>query len=320
MDINYENMRAFQQDLETGFTEGFNVPLGNTLRNVAMDLRSTGYQSVHGWLNQIPQVREWLGDRVVNNIESNKLTIVNRKFESTIEVERTEIEDDMHGIYSDLARDMGTDARDFPDELLTEALLRGQTDTWADDTAIFSNSRTYGSNTIDNLTTTAFDEDGDAFNAAFTLMMNYKGHNNKPLKAQPSYLIYGADNRTKVFKVLQSQGQALNVNGTIVNLNDGNPNAGLVIPVMSPLLVDGYVDSKGTTHSNAGTAWFLVAKRGSVSALAYQDRIPAQFQSSRLDPNSDFVFETDAFQYGTRQRGAAFITMPHLVVGNFATT
>ena len=320
MDINYENMEAFRQDLETGFTEGFNVPLGNTLRAIAKELKSKSSQSVHGWINQIPQVREWLGDRVVNNIQSNKLTIVNRKFESTFEVDRTEIEDDEHGLYGDLARDAGVDAKDFPDEILTEALLRGQTDLWADDVAVFSDSRTYGDNTIDNLTTTSFDEDGDAFNAAYALMMNYKGHNNKPLKAQPSYLIYGPDNRTKVFKVLAPQGQVLNAGGTIVPLADGNPNKGLVIPVMSPLLIDGYVDSKGTTHDNAGTAWFLVAKRGSISGLAYQDRIPAEFQSSRLDPNSDFVFENDAFQFGTRQRGAAFVTLPHLVVGNFATT
>jgi len=319
-DINKANLTDFFENLKVEFDNGLNAEIGNALRSAAMDIPSTSSQNKHAWLNQIPQVREWLGDRVVNNIQSNSLTVVNRKFESTIEMTREEIEDDEHGVYANLAGIMGNNARDFPDELLVEALLNGQTDTWADGTAVFSDSRTYGSNTIDNLTTTVFDEDGDGFNAAYALMMNYLGHNNKPLRSMPATLVYGADKRVEVFKVLQPQAQMLTDGSAIVSLPGGNANQGLVRAVQSPLLVDGYVDSKGNTHSNAGTHWFLIGAMGGVSGLAYQERKAPEFQTSRLEDDSDFVFANDKFQFGTRQRGEAFVTLPNLVVGNFATT
>jgi len=318
-DVNHAAMSVFFEDLAVRFTDAFNAARPNTLvgRGAAMEVPSMGEQMVHGWLNQIAGVREWLGDRQVRNIQSDKLTIVNRKFEETREMERTEIEDDKMGLYAPLAAIIGRNAAQFQDELICEALFRGTTDTWADDVAIFSNAgRTYGSNTIDNYATDEFDEAGTAFNTAVEKQASYLGHDNKPLKVQASYLLHGPALRVAVGTVLGGQYKAIADAGTTYVQGD-NVNQGLVVPIELPYFVDGYVDSLGTTH-NAKDYWFLLGVAGGIPGVFYQNRVAPEFQTSRLSDDSDFVFENDKYQYGTRFRGAGFVGLPHCVYGSFA--
>lgn len=86
-----------------GFNVSFNTFHQATTshwRDVAMDVKSTGSEEVYGWLNTMPQMREWLGDRHVRSIERSDYGIKNRKFEATIRVSREHIEDDKLGVYS----------------------------------------------------------------------------------------------------------------------------------------------------------------------------------------------------------------------------
>jgi hypothetical protein len=55
-------------------------------------------------------MRKWIGDRVLSNIESGKLTVVNDPYEKTITVPRKDIEDDQYGLYSPMIRAMGNSA------------------------------------------------------------------------------------------------------------------------------------------------------------------------------------------------------------------
>ena len=73
-------------------------------------------------------MREWLGDRVVNNLKGEGWTIPNREFEQTIAVPRTKIEDDQYGIYSAMFEEMGRDAAEQPDRLVFELMSKGFTD------------------------------------------------------------------------------------------------------------------------------------------------------------------------------------------------
>ncbi|MBL6431679.1 MAG: Mu-like prophage major head subunit gpT family protein [Alphaproteobacteria bacterium] len=53
---------------------------------------------------------------------THRYTIVNRKFEGTVEVEADDISDDQIGIYSPLFTEMGRSAAAHPDELVFEML------------------------------------------------------------------------------------------------------------------------------------------------------------------------------------------------------
>jgi phage major head subunit gpT-like protein len=298
MDINHAALTVFFRDLETNFTKGFNSGIENSVfSNVAMSMPSVTEAAVHAWLNQIPNMREWVGDRTVNDIESDTLTITNAKYESTIEMKREEIEDDVHGVYLPIAESMGITAAQYPDELLVSAMVAGETDTWADGSTFFNNSRTFGSNTIDNLVELALSS--TTFNTAITNMSGYKGHSDKPLKVVPKYLVYGPSNRTTAFDILKNDFIA--GSSTL-----RNPNQNLVTGIESSRLV-----------GDDATKWFLCGEIAGIRGPVWQDRTKPEFQRSRLNIDSDYVFENDKFQFGTRMRGKAFLSLPQLIVGGF---
>ena len=92
-----------------------------------MVVPSATRENSYGWLGQFPKIREWIGDRTIMNLAAHSYVVVNRKFESTISVDRTAIEDDQFGVFSPIIEDMGKSAAEFPDELTFNLLRAGFT-------------------------------------------------------------------------------------------------------------------------------------------------------------------------------------------------
>jgi phage major head subunit gpT-like protein len=74
---------------------------------IATRVPSTTSENEYGWLGQLPNVREWIGDRVVHGLEAHDYTIKNKKFELTIGVKGDDIDDDNIGIYGPMFTEMG---------------------------------------------------------------------------------------------------------------------------------------------------------------------------------------------------------------------
>lgn len=324
MDINRANMDLFFTQVRTEFTNGLNAKRENLILNkIGMQVPSTTAITTHGWLNQIPSMKKWVGPRTAENLQSAKLAITNAKFVNTIEIERTDFEDDQYGLYVPTFGLMGQDAMAVKDRVLVDALLQGTSTTWADGVAVFSNAgRAFdGTNAIDNYDTTAYDAAGVALAAAYAKMTAYLGHGGVPLMVQPRYILHGPSLRVKVQQSLSTYGALLAANGsTYVGGQIANPNAQLVTPVETPYLVNGYVDMDGTTYANAGTYWFVLGEIAGIRGLVYQSRIEPEMQDQRARLDSEFLFEFDKIQWGFRARGAGFVGLPHLVYGSFATT
>jgi len=303
MDINRGNMDAFFEELKVSFTEGFNSGNESSILNdVAMVMPSTGDAVNHAWLNQIPQMREWVGDRVVNNIQSNNMIIVNKLFEGTVEMKRTSLEDDQHGVYSPLVRLMGENAAVFPDSELANELVSDP--TWlGDDATFFGTDRQYGDNTIANQVTTAFTS--TTFETAMTTMASYKGQKDEPLNVQPFGLLHGPSLRDTVWDVLQNDMRAT---ATTDGVSVQNRNKGRVTPYQSSRLVGTYASD-----------WFLLGTMGGIKGIIWQDRDHAELQRQRWTADSEYAFVTDKFQVGTRSRGAAFLSLPHLIYGGLVS-
>lgn len=104
---------------------------------MAMEIMSSASEETYGWLGQFPQMREWLGERLINQLSENAFTIRNKKFESTVEVRRQDIEDDRYGIYKPMFAEMGRAARQHPDRLMFDLLASGFTSLGYDGQAFF---------------------------------------------------------------------------------------------------------------------------------------------------------------------------------------
>jgi phage major head subunit gpT-like protein len=126
MIINGGNLRNLQTGFKANFQAGFAGVKPSYTRIATTVPSSTGSED-YGWLGAMPQMREWVGPRVVKNISEHGYTIRNREFELTISVPRPKIEDDQYGIYAPLMTEMGRSVAAHPDELVWGMLAAGFT-------------------------------------------------------------------------------------------------------------------------------------------------------------------------------------------------
>lgn len=140
--------------LRVGFRNDFNAGIGGykpLWDKIAMRVPSSTAANVYGWLRDMPRLREWLGDRVVNSIAEGDYTIRNRKFEETIGIGRDAIEDDTFGIYSPMMRRMGESAAEFPDELVFALLAAGGITPCWDGQNFFDQDHPVGAGVVSNV-------------------------------------------------------------------------------------------------------------------------------------------------------------------------
>lgn len=116
--------------LGTAFNAHYSNGVGQVtsqLDAVADRVPSSTKTNEYSWLGQLPGMREWVGDRVVNQLKGFGYSIDNKDFEHTIEVKRTDIEDDNIGQYSMMFTAQGRAAAAHPDQLVWAALAAGHT-------------------------------------------------------------------------------------------------------------------------------------------------------------------------------------------------
>lgn len=116
--------------LRTGFSTAFKKGLGQTSSQyalVATSVTSSTKEQRYGWLGKIPNVREWIGARVVQNLSESDYSIREKKWELTIGVDRDDIETDNLGIYAPLFEEMGQSTGAKWDQLVFGLLQAGFT-------------------------------------------------------------------------------------------------------------------------------------------------------------------------------------------------
>ncbi|MDT3669003.1 MAG: Mu-like prophage major head subunit gpT family protein [Aromatoleum sp.] len=121
-----QSLAALAQGFNAAFLRGFeSVP--STYQQVAMVIPSTSDAENYGWMKDIPGMREWVGQRVINNLEASTAQLKNKTWEHAIGVNRDNIEDDKLGIYSNLFAMQGEIVARHPDDLVWGLLPDGFT-------------------------------------------------------------------------------------------------------------------------------------------------------------------------------------------------
>ncbi|MFT0211826.1 Mu-like prophage major head subunit gpT family protein [Pseudomonas sp. F1_0610] len=119
---------ALLQSLRVGFQKYFQDGLEQApseYTKIATVIKSTTASNTYGWLGQFPALREWIGARVVQNMKEHGYNIVNKLWESTVGVKRTDIEDDNLGIYGPLFIEAGRASNAHPDIQVFSLLAKG---------------------------------------------------------------------------------------------------------------------------------------------------------------------------------------------------
>ena len=136
---------AYNAAFNTGFRDA--VPLW---QNVATRVPSGNRQNHYGWLGQFPQMREWIGDRHIKAMAAHDYTVVNKPFESTVEVDRDDLDDDQYGVYSPMMQEMGHAAATHPDELVFSLLKAGDSSLCYDGQYFFDVDHPVGGASVSN--------------------------------------------------------------------------------------------------------------------------------------------------------------------------
>jgi phage major head subunit gpT-like protein len=114
---------------------------------LATVITSNTKSNTYGWLGAFPQLREWVGDRVVKDIAESAYQIVNQKYEATLGVDRTDIEDDNLGQYRVLASEMADEVERFFNRHIAILLKDGFTKTCYDGQNFFDSEHPVYANT-----------------------------------------------------------------------------------------------------------------------------------------------------------------------------
>jgi phage major head subunit gpT-like protein len=129
MIIKHETLQALRTMVRGEFAAQMGIlqkltPLHQTVATV---VPSNTRSNTYGWLGNFPQLREWVGPRVLQSMKESAYAIVNQKYEATLQVDRVDIEDDNLGIYRPLARSLAKEVVDFFDRKIVELIAGGFT-------------------------------------------------------------------------------------------------------------------------------------------------------------------------------------------------
>jgi len=108
-----------------------------------MTTTSSSKDEKYGWLGNVPQLREWKDSRQLSGLLEFDYSIPNVHYESTLQVDRDDIEDDQYGHVKLRIQDLAKRAKTHPRKLFFELLVAGEVGLSYDGAAFFSASHVY---------------------------------------------------------------------------------------------------------------------------------------------------------------------------------
>lgn len=124
MKITTANLEALRVGFKTSFQSGLGIA-ASLYSSVATTVPSDSAEELFGWLGTLPNVREWIGDRLIQNLIEHDYSIKNKDWELTIGVERNHIRDDKLKQYAPMFEEMGRSTGALPDQLVFGLLKAG---------------------------------------------------------------------------------------------------------------------------------------------------------------------------------------------------
>lgn len=282
MIVNQANLRGLNTSYSTAYNKAFDGVKTN-YEKIATTVPSTTAETNYKWLGQIPQMREWIGEREIQKLSAYGYSITNKKFEMTVSVPRDDIEDDQYGVYTPLFANMGEAAAQHPDTLCFDALKAGFKEKCYDGKAFFATdhpSGEGGKKAVSNLSHEKLD--ADSYEVARKVMMSITGDKGKSLNLVPNLLVVSPANEKAARLILKAD----QISGTTNVMKD-----------TAELLV-------ATELANMPDAWFLLCTNRFLKPIIFQKRKAIKMISMTKDDDTN-VFMRDEFVWGADGRSNA---------------
>lgn len=149
MIINQANLSGIYKSFSTIFNQAFDAA-PSMYETVSMIVPSGGRSVDYKWLGNFPTMREWIGDRVIKDLSAFHYELINKSFESTVEVDRDDILDDQIGVYTPMIQGLAQAAKSHPDILVFALLAAGFDILCYDGQYFFDDDHPVGDSSVSN--------------------------------------------------------------------------------------------------------------------------------------------------------------------------
>ena len=301
MQLNRSNIELVFQGLKASFNDAY-ASAATVYAMIALEVSSSTAIEEYPWLSNFPQMREWVDERHVKQLDAYGYSLRNKDHEATIEIDKNDFRDDRLGMYATAMRGAGEAAARWPDEMVIGAVNNGFSASkgkcW-DGKAFFAEDHPLsGKKKFANKLTPALKADTQAnamagFGKAETMLMEMADPEGRPLGLMPKILL--------VPPALKATATVLM---TADRLDDKpNPYKGSAEVVCSPRLT-------------SKTAWFLLGEGpGGMKPFLWQLRQAPEIEMI-TDPQHPAVFNRRKLPVGVHARGIAGYTLPQFAVGS----
>lgn len=298
----------FFLNLDTMYQQGY-MQGESTYEQWAQTVTSSGKATVHGWMDKFPKLREWLGPRVVETIVAQVYSLTNKKFELTVGVSRTDIEDDLLHLYAPTAQMMGMQAKEWPDDQMTPVLEAGPTTLTFDGADFFSTSHPIDTAGETTASTQSNLYAANAFSAANLAtaranMRNLKGRDNKPLGMNLKAVMVPPALEQASLQLANSEYIVATFGANAATGSQTNVLKGSFTPIVNAKLT-------------SATTWYGFDNRWPMKAFIWQLRVAPEF-TMKVSSESENVFNDDEYLMGVRARGVGGLGLYFMACQNTA--
>ena len=238
---------------------------------------STGKYENYAWLGDLPGMREWIGPREFKQLRAADFLLKNRKWESSLEFLKDDIDDDQTGEFRPRIEALANEATYHPDELLFEVMNKASTEKCFDGQYFFDTDHQWGdSGTQSNIVSqTIVDADKPtaaefltSFHAGLIRLLSFKNDQGKPF-FRPKVEKLG----NLVAVVPLNMYEAAEKAFAQQYVSGGESNFSIERPTIVPSIYSGDSSLGGTS-----TKWRMYYTGGRIKPFVMQARKPLQFQ------------------------------------------
>jgi phage major head subunit gpT-like protein len=264
---------------------------------VATIVPSASAEQRYAWMDKLPRLREWLGERVVNNAIAQEYAITNKRYESTVALEVDKIDDDQISVFAGVPEEMGRQAKVWPDQIMATLIEAGGSTTTFDGQFFFDTDHPTDTadagSAVQSNTFPASPLSATTFQTVRAAMRNLKGRDGNPLGVMPNLLMVPPALEATALQILNAEfiAPALAFGQNAAGGQQSNVLKGSANLLVNPWLTD-------------ANDWFLLDVSRAIKPFVWQLRLAPKFTWMNR-PEDANVFMRDEILYGVKARGNA---------------
>ena len=314
--------------VKTVFNQSYDDAVGKyeAWKSISTIVPSNSTTNSYPFFAPIGDMEEWIDERQREVLEAMQVTLTNKDWEKTLEIKRTEIEDDQLGMAMVRVSELGLAGARKPEiEVagLINAHMATTTTTYPvgfDGYSLFSQTHAWPAGyttSQDNLRGAATANQGKMdltygeanLEGAFTDMGRFLNSKQRPIGGVPDTLMVSDSTWFAARKFLESVGVNVAITGTTDVTAYDRPNKNILSTlgikiVRNPFLTTGYWVAADTSHA--------------MRPVLFQDRQAVRVES-QTTAASDDVFNRNVYAYGISSRFAVAPGYWFYAVGGDAT-